>query len=512
MYHINLTEYFDDLVKRSPNRTAVIEGDSSITAAVLRQRCLAMGKTISDHLQGNIRQIIAVYLPKSIDSIAVDIAIIYSGNAYMNLDLKQPAQRTINIFALIQPALIITRGALAEQLEHLPGCPPLLLLEDMARHGSLTLEDEQALLTKRDRIIDTDPLCIINTSGSTGTPKGVVLNHKSFIDFTESATAAGLLREEEVAASLSPLIFDIYSFELCMLMAKGCTLLLLPETLAAFPARMLELMVTHRVSFIFWVPTIMVNIANLNLLDQIPLPDLQMIWFAGEVFPTAKCNYWRGKLPWATFVNLYGPIEITLDCLYHVLQRELADDDPIPIGKPFRNTDIIILNDEDESVRQGEEGELCIRGTSLALGYYNNPDKTALVFTQNPLNKAYPEYIYRTGDMVCANEYGELVFKGRKDTLIKHLGYRIELAEIEHVLVNKLKIVKNCCAVYNSEEKRIILFYESEMQLEIKRLRASIGGILPKYMIPAVYIWLSAMPLNANGKIDRLKLKGMLKD
>ena len=165
MYHINLTEYFDDLVKRSPNRTAVIEGDSS--AAVLRQRCLAIGKTISDHLQGNIRQIIAVYLPKSIDSIAVDIAIIYSGNAYMNLDLKQPAQRTINIFALIQPALIITRRALAEQLEHLPGCPPLLLLEDMARHGSLTLEDEQALLTKRDRIIDTDPLCIINTSGST---------------------------------------------------------------------------------------------------------------------------------------------------------------------------------------------------------------------------------------------------------------------------------------------------------------------------------------------------------
>lgn len=219
--------------------------------------------------------------------------------------------------------------------------------------------------------VDIDLLCLINTSGSTDTPKAVALPHRGFIDFTEAVCEAELVGEAEFVANLSPSIFDSFSFELCMLLAKGSTPVLVPESLAAFPVRLLELLAHRRASFLFWVPTIMVNIATMGLLDQVPLPDLKMIWFADEVFPTVKFNYWRKRLPQAIFANFYSPLEITLDCVYHIVRRELRDDEPIPIGKPFRNTSILVLNENDESIAPnhlGEEGELCVRGSSLALG------------------------------------------------------------------------------------------------------------------------------------------------
>ena len=156
------------------------------------------------------------------------------------------------------------------------------------------------------------------------------------------------------------------------------------------------------------------------------------------------------------------------------------------------------------------EGELCVRGTSLAMGYYNNPEKTAAAFVQNPLNKAYPEVIYRTGDIVCYNEDGLIMFKGRKDNIVKHMGYRTDLGEIEHVIINTLKLVKNGCIVYNQAQKEITLFYESEQEIPASEFRKKIGQALPKYMIPTVYNHLELLQRNTNGKIDRLYYKNLV--
>jgi acyl-coenzyme A synthetase/AMP-(fatty) acid ligase len=166
----------------------------------------------------------------------------------------------------------------------------------------------------------------------------------------------------------------------------------------------------------------------------------------------------------------------------------------------------LILDGDKLVGSEGGEGELCVRGSSLAYGYFNNPEKTGLVFVQNPLNKSYPELIYRTGDIVFKNQYGELVFKGRKDTLIKHYGYRIELGEIEHVAVNKLNVVKNCCVVYSHKLKEIVMFCELAADINEVEVRKKLSLDLPKYMIPTKYIWLDELPRNANGKIDRNKL------
>ena len=500
---INLIEYFIETVGRFSNRTAIIDGERQFTFGEIDESARRLAKVIVDVCDCKNRPV-AMFMPKSAEALQADLAITYSGNTYMNLDVKNPAERLGNILALIQPAAVITNNRFKTMIEPVAGeTVKVINIDEIGENAETPSADW--FLERISNLIDTDPYCIINTSGSTGTPKGVVLNHKSFIDFMAQTFDEYCFSENDVIGSLSPVVFDIWSYEMCLLMGKGASIVVIPDTYSAFPVKILQLMQQHKVSYIFWVPTIMVNIANMGLLQQVPLPSLRLCWFAGEVFPTKQFNIWRKNLPQTTFANFYGPIEITLDCVYYTVEREIADDEPIPIGKPFRNTDILILDENNQNITEAnKEGELCIRGTSLAMGYYNNPEKTAAAFVQNPLNHSYPEIIYRTGDMVFINDLGEIVFKGRKDSLIKHMGYRIELGEIEHVIINTLKLVKNGCVVYNHQRKEITLYYEAENELSAADFRKAIGSTLPKYMIPVIYHHLPELKRNTNGKIDRL--------
>lgn len=503
MKRTHLLDYFEETADKKPEETAVLHNEKCINYGELRDRARKLGAHINSLTGNSVNSPIAVLLPKEIDTVISDLGIMYSCNPFMNLDIKTPRERLFNIIELIKPLLIITSSKYQKIVE---GIELPVVLIDTLDFDSIVY-DINELAYKRSKLIDTDPFCLINTSGSTGTPKGVVLNHRSFFDFMEVSNDRFGFNGTEVIGSLSPVVFDIYDFELCMLMMNGSKLVLLDAMLAAFPARLLEKMVDTEVNFIFWVPSIMVNIANMGLLDKIALPDLKLVWFAGEVFPTKQFLVWYDKLPKTVFANLYGPIEITLDCTYYVVDERPVESEPLPIGIPYVNTDVLILNEENKVCVVGEEGELCVRGTSLAMGYYNNSEKTAAAFTQNPLNNSYPELIYRTGDMAYVREDGNIMFKGRKDSLIKHMGYRIELGEIEHVIENDLKLVKYCCAVYRSEQKEIVLYYESDKEITDKEFRTAISKVFPTYMIPSVYIRMDELPRNTNGKIDRLLLK-----
>lgn len=503
---INLIELFEDTLKRYPNKTAVIEGERSITFSDLAKKAKSLAVNIVDS-GGCKNRPVAIFLPKCIETVYADLAVTYSGNAYMNLDVKTPISRISNIISLIRPNIIITDS------KHI-GALKLLCVESLR----VINVDDTAIcdgynIGILEKIIDTDPYCIINTSGSTGIPKGVVLNHRSFFDFIDRSLESFNITDNEIIGSLSPVVFDIYVLELCLLMRKGSTMILIPESLSAFPASIIKILSENCVTFLFWVPTIMVNIANMGLLDKFDLTSLHTIWFAGEVFPTKQFNVWRHNLPQVTFANLYGPIEITLDCVFYIVKRELKDEEPIPIGYPYRNTDVLILDEKDQNITESDvDGELCVRGTSLAMGYYNNPEKTATAFVQNPLNHSYPEIIYRTGDVVCINGFGEIVFKGRKDNIIKHSGYRTDLGEIEHIVINTLKLVKNGCIVYNNKKKEITLFYESELVIPPSDFRKKIGAELPRYMIPSIYYHLDQLKRNENGKIDRLFYKNFVNE
>lgn len=502
----NFYNEFAKTVKNNQEKVAVYDGYVSVTFSQLAKRELKLASCINAINGGKIKTPVGIFLPKCVDLIAADIGIIHSGNFYMNLDVKYPEERLRNIFKIVQPSCIVTSTKYKSIMEAVDPNMPLVIVDEVT-DNSIEKGFDDELAKRLELMIDTDPLCIINTSGSTGTPKGVVLNHRSFYDFLDCSVETWGLGDNEVLSSLSPAIFDIYSYELTLLIAKSATIVVIPENYAMFPVKILELLQKHSATYLFWVPTIMVNIANMGLLDKMDIPSLKHIWFAGEVFPTKQFNVWFRKFKnQARFVNLYGPIEITLDCTWFEITKEYDENKPLPIGYACKNTEILILNENNELVGKNEEGEICVRGTGLAMGYYNNPEKTAAAFVQNPLNHSYPELIYRTGDVGLINDDGEIIFKGRKDTLIKHSGYRIELSEIEHIIMNKLKLVKNCCVVYNWSKKEITLIYENDTELDIATLRKQIAADLPKYMIPTAYVYMKELPRGGTGKIDRALL------
>jgi D-alanine--poly(phosphoribitol) ligase subunit 1 len=501
---INVLEYFEKgALQTSKQKTAIREPGRDYTFAELEKLAKSCAALIQQHGE-MLHQPIPVFLPKGANNIIADLGILYSGNAYANFDIKSPPQRLKGMLQNLAPKTIITSAAHVAALKEIEISQSQLLLIEDVLNGSVAY-DNAAMLKRLESVIDTDPYCIIHTSGSTGIPKGVALNHRNTIDFVDWAFERLNLDGSEVMGSLAPIYFDAYTLEFCLCLAKGATWTVVPENLAMFPAKLVEFVQNQPINFIFWVPTIMVNIANLDLLAKFDLRKITKVFFIGEVFPTRHLNYWRKHLPEAMFVNLYGPIEITVACSYFIVDRVFSDEEKLPVGFPCKNTGILILNEQNQLAKVDEPGEICVRGSSLALGYYNNPERTAKGFVQNPLNPHYPELIYRTGDLGHWNSRGEIMFLGRRDFQIKHLGYRIELGEIEHAAV-QIDGIRNTCVVYDQNKKEITMFYESTKELTPAFMREKLSPILPKYMLPTVFHWMEAMPRNPNGKIDRAKL------
>ena len=276
-----------------------------------------------------------------------------------------------------------------------------------------------------------------------------------------------------------------------------------------FPLKLVEYLNEHKVNTITWASSALVIISSFNTFEKIIPQYLHTIAFSTEVFPTKQYNIWKRTLPNARFFNMYGPTEATGVCTYYEVTKDYADDENIPIGKALENSEIILLTEDNQEAKNGETGEICVKGACLALGYFRNPEKTSEVFVQNPLNDMYPEVIYRTGDLARYNEDGDLVFVSRKDYQIKHMGHRIELGEIEQN-VNSIPQIKQCCCVYNDVKERIVLYYVGDITK--KEIISILKDKIPRYMIPNSSYQLEKMPMNINDKIDRVLLKKMAEE
>jgi amino acid adenylation domain-containing protein len=505
---INVIEYFEKgALLTCPDKVAIVDEGRRWTFRDLERFAKNCAALILKRTEG-VNRPLAVLLPKSVESVAADAGIIYSGNCYANLDVKSPPERLKSILKNLEPEFIFTSAAHMPLVHELGLSEEHLLLVEQAMSAEMHY-DNPAILARLGRIIDMDPVNIVHTSGSTGSPKGVVLSHRGTIDYLDWSFDALKLDGSEVIGSLSPAFFDIYTIEMNLCLAKGATLVFVPNLYAAFPPKLVQFLFEQKISFIFWVPTMLVNIANLNLLNGTKLEALKKIIFGAEVFPTKNLNYWRRHVPWAMYANMYGPTETTVQCTYYIVDRDFADDEEIPLGFPCGNADVLVLNDEDQPATVGETGEICVRGTSLGLGYWNQPDKTDAAFVRNPLNRHYPELIYRTGDLAYRNARGELMFVGRRDFQFKHLGYRIELGEIEHACL-RVNGIHNCCVEYDHSSKEIVLFYESEDELTPAVIRDRLMAFVPKYMLPTVFNRMNCLPRTENGKIDRRTLKAIL--
>lgn len=503
----NVLEWLEGTAARLPDKTALWDETEQMTYGEYRHRSIKIAGSILNMLTQRKCPIV-VYLEKSVKVLVSFMGIAYSGNFYSPIDVDMPGQRVNRILEVLQPKLVITTKTLRPEFEKFAFSGEYLIYEDvLAAREQADMEGQ--VLETAGRIIDTDLLYVLFTSGSTGTPKGVCITHRSVIDYTDWVTETFQISQEDRFGNQAPFYFDNSILDIYSTMKTGAELDIVPKRLFPQPVRLLEWIRERQVDTIFWVPSALMVVSKLKAFRNVDLSHtLRRVLFCGEVMPNKQLNIWRRYLPDVLYANLYGPTEITDACTYYIVDREFQDDESLPIGIPMKNTEIMVLDGEDCLVTEaGTVGELCVRGTSLSSGYYNNPEKTAAAFVQNPLQTAYEEKIYRTGDLVQYNERGELIYLSRKDFQIKHMGHRIELGEIE-TAVSSLPEITMCCCLYDEKKSRIVLFSDRELTKE--EIGERLCTMIPEYMLPGRVVYMEEMPLNANGKIDRVKLKEYL--
>lgn len=499
----SVIEYLEQTVGKYPAKIAVQDSEGQITFEQLWEYAQKISTSIVNSGIGTNHPV-GVFIAKGCKMIEAFAGINMSGNFYVPLDTKSPATRIESIISTLESEVLITDRKNMETLKSF--CyKRILVLEDILEHET----DTTQALSMLKHQIDTDPVYAIFTSGSTGMPKGVVISHRGVIDYINWAVDTFLFTGDAIIGNQAPFYFDNSTLDIYLMYCTGATLDIIPEKFFTFPAELVDYLNEHKISFVFWVPFALINVANKDIFSA-KLPEyLKDVFFAGEVMPNKHLNYWRKHLPRCRYANLYGPTEITVDCTYYVVDREFADDESLPIGGACRNSDVLILVDQQREAAIGEQGELCVRGSSLALGYYNDWEKTQKAFIQNPLNKHYPETIYCTGDVVYKNERGEIIYVGRKDSQIKHNGYRIELGEIENAILAS-KLVDNCCAVYDFRNKKIVLYYQAKQDISKGDFRKSVAESIPRYMIPTDYYREEILKQNSSGKIDRSYYKKLI--
>lgn len=498
----NVTYWLDESADKFPDKIAFADEKEMITFGRFRIRARAVASRILQN--GLFKKPVVIYMEKSIDALVSFMGVAYSGNFYSPIDTDMPVVRVDKILEVLNPELVITSGRYQDVLAHHGYQGKVLLIEEINKSDIRNKELDAAM----KRIIDTDLLYVLFTSGSTGVPKGVTITHRAVMDYIDWVTENFHITQKDTFGNQAPFYFDNSILDIYSTIKSGATMYIIPKNLFAQPVLLLEFIKEKKINTIFWVPSALIVVSKLKAFRNVYVADiLERVIFCGEVMPNKQLNIWRKFLPKVQYANLYGPTEITDACTYYMVNRKFADDEPLPIGVPMSNTDILVLNDKNELVTGDEIGELCVRGTSLSMGYYNNPEKTREVFVQNPLNPFVPEVIYRTGDLVKYNEYGEIVYLSRKDFQIKHMGHRIELGEIE-TAVSSLEEVSLCCCLYDEKHQKIVLFIEEK--LEKSYINNKISKLVPEYMLPGKLVVVEKMPINNNGKIDRVALKKML--
>lgn len=501
MHHI--LELLDAAAARRPDGPAVCDERRCLTWSQVKAEAEAVGTALAKlDVQ---RRPVALYLARGAACPLAMLGTLAAGGFYAVLDPAQPADRIQRILQRLRPAVILTDDADCDAAGSAGAQAgvPVLRYEQAAQ----TAPDAALLAGARAGTIDADLAYVLFTSGSTGEPKGVAVTHRNVLAYSEWAVEAFRFDETTVFGNQTPFYFSMSVTDLFGALRAAARLEILPRRLFSFPVQLLEYLTARGVNTIYWVPTALGIVSNWKALDYTAPPPLRAVLFAGEVMPTPCMNYWRRHYPDAVFANLYGPTETTDICAYYVVDRDFADAEPLPIGRPCENCGVLLLKDG-RAAAPGEGGELCARGSFVAAGYYAMPDKTAERFVRNPLQPDYPETIYRTGDLARLDGDGLLRYCGRIDSQIKHLGYRIEPGEVE-AAAQGLPGVEAAVCLYDGQRARLALFYQSRRKLD-DALRAHLAGALPPYMRPAVLHRMRAIPQNANGKLDRAALRGLL--
>jgi len=500
-------EYLLDTALAHRARIAVETVDEQLSYEELVRAAAALRATLAARFPVRGRPV-AILMKKSPAALAAIAATLMSGNIYCPVDAGAPPERIAAILASLGESFILADDAGARVLAQLglepAGFEHVTWPLAEARADAADAEPALEALVAAARagiadVLDLDPCYIIFTSGSTGVPKGVTIAQRGVLDYIDWANGVYRIGPDDIVGSQAPLYFDNSTLDLYLCWSNGARFHIIPDKTFAFPKTVVEHLARHAITTIFWVPSLLAQIAALQLLDGAALPRLRRVLFAGEAMPARTLKYWMARHPDAVYSNLYGPTEITVDCTYYMVPPGW-DGDSVPIGIPCRNAGILVLGEDD---LPADEGELCVRGSGVALGYWNDAGKSDAAFVQNPLQRSYRDIVYRTGDIVRRQD-GLLYFIGRKDHQIKHNGYRIELGEIE-AAAGAVDAVGACVAGYDPARRQIYLAVAAADDAALERigLLKALAARLPKYMLPTRIEFLPALPLTPNRKFDR---------
>ncbi len=492
----NVLEYLEDAAVRYPDRIALDDGTDTITYKELRILARKVGCTLR---KDTVSPYVGVQAERDIYTPIMFIGVLYAGKAYVPIDGALIQSKREKIMADAGIERILTKE-------------DVLKLADEGVCGSAL--DESAMYDELDEVAQDKklvhsesfdaPLYVIYTSGSTGEPKGVVKTHGAMIDFLESFERRFELGQQEVIGNQTPFSFDASAKDIYISIKKGATLQIIPTKFFSFPVKLVEYLNEKKVTTICWVPSALSMISAVDTFAQIKPDTLKNVFFVGELFPAKQLNKWRKELPYIRYVNLYGSSEIAGVCCSYEIKPDyvLKDDEVLPIGKPFDNTEVVL-----------KDGEIYIASEALFIKYLNDATKTQKSFYMGDLTGEGEKCYFKTGDMAHYDDNGDLVFTSRMDHQIKHMGYRIELGEIETAALTLDEVV-SCGCVYDSNKRSIVLFCQCDIpQWDDKKLaaviRTKLKDVLAPYMIPKVMI-VDKIPLNANGKVDRIALAEMV--